>query len=386
MRASPAWADSLTRQLDWRDAGFWVRAPGRVNLIGEHTDYMGGLVLPTALDLEMRGLVRVRDDRQVRLRSLKLGAADCFQLGEENALSDPGFGRYARGVTAALSQHHRLERGFELVFDSQIPVAAGLSSSAALEALVGLAALAVNGLPLDRDRLVDACHWAENQFVGVACGLMDQTICIHGQAGNAVLIDCQSRARTLAPIGNMAIVVCNTLSSRQLSASAYNLRRSQCEQGLAGLARQDPTIRSLRDVDVAAAAELGTRLEPVIARRIGHVVAENQRVRAMVKALAAGDRSSMGRLCAASQDSLRDNFEVSSPELEAMVAAARGAPGLIGARLTGGGFGGCTVNLVEPARTADFAAAVEASYLRETGQEPEIYVCQSAAGASWGPV
>ena len=164
MRASPAWADSLARQLDWRDAGFWVRAPGRVNLIGEHTDYMGGLVLPTALDLEMRGLVRVRDDRQVRLRSLKLGADDRFRLGEENALSDPGFGRYARGVTTALSQHHRLERGFELVFDSQLPVAAGLSSSAALEALVGLAALAVNGLPLDRDRLVDACHWARTSL------------------------------------------------------------------------------------------------------------------------------------------------------------------------------------------------------------------------------
>ncbi len=382
---SPAWAEGLRAEAGAAD--FWVRSPGRVNLIGEHTDYTGGLVLPVALDLEMRSIVRSRSDRRVRVRSLSLGAADEYEIGAESVGRGPDFGRYVRGVTAALGRAaapDRGWRGFDLTLTSTLPVAAGLSSSAALEAAAALAVVAVNGLAAAPEDLVEACHWAENEFVGLACGVMDQSICIHGRPGRAMLLDCRDGSRRHIPLGEMAIVVADTGSVRRLSASAYNLRRSQCERGLAVLSGKSPAIGSLRDVDPDLLERHRADLTDVVYRRLRHVIGENRRVEAMAAALESGERATMTTAMAASHRSLRDDFEVSSPELDAMVVAAQECPGLIGSRLTGAGFGGCTVSLVEPNRAQEFAAALAGGYHRRSGREAQIYVCRSAAGASWG--
>jgi galactokinase len=368
-------------------AEFWVRAPGRVNLIGEHTDYTGGLVLPVALDLEIRGVVRVRRDSRVRVCSVALEGTDEFDIGAEDAGRGPEFGRYVRGVLAALGRSRfggREWSGFDLILESTLPVAAGLSSSAALEGATAMATIAVNGIDPSPEELVRACHWAENEFVGLACGVMDQSICIHGQTGHAMLLDCGDGGRRQIPLGNLAIVVADTGSERRLSSSAYNRRRSQCEQGLARLAEASPGLTSLRQVDPDMLERHRAELPPLIYRRLRHVVGENRRVEVMAGALAAGDRPVMGEAMAASHRSLRDDFEVSSAELDAMVESAHDAPGLIGSRLTGAGFGGCTVSLVEPDRTAEFGAALAEGYRRRCGREARVYACRSAAGAGWG--
>ena len=383
----PEWAPGLAEKAGGAD--FWVRAPGRVNLIGEHTDYTGGLVLPVALDLEIRGVVRVRDDSGVRVRSTTLEEADRFDIGAEDVGRGPDFGRYVRGVLAALGRSRFSERdwaGFDLILESTLPVAAGLSSSAALEGATAMAAVAVNGIDPSPEELVGSCHWAENEFVGLACGVMDQSICINGRPGHAMLLDCGDGDRRHIPLGDLAIVVADTGSERRLSASAYNQRRSQCEQGLAALAKNSPGLKSLRQVDPDVLESRRTELPPLIYRRLRHVVGENRRVEAMAAALAAGDRPVMAEAMAASHRSLRDDFEVSSAELDAMVESAQDAPGLIGSRLTGAGFGGCTVSLVEPGRTAEFGAALAEGYLRRSGREARVYACRSAAGAAWGPM
>ena len=368
-------------------ADFWVRAPGRVNLIGEHTDYTGGLVLPVALDLEIRGVVRAREDARVRIRSLALAEADEFGIGAEGAGSGPEFGRYARGVLAALARSPAPDRkwtGFELTLASTLPVAAGLSSSAALEGATAMAAVATSGIDPSPEEVVGACHWAENEFVGLACGVMDQSICIHGKPGHAMLLDCGDGTRRHIQLGDLAIVVADTGSERRLSASGYNQRRSQCEQGLARLAGFLPDLTSLRQVDPDLLERYRAELPPLIFRRLRHVVGENRRVEVMAQALVAGDRSVMGKVMADSHRSLRDDFEVSSAELDAMVESAHDAPGLIGSRLTGAGFGGCTVSLVEPGRAAEFGAALADGYRRRCGREARVFACRSAAGATWG--
>ncbi len=381
----PAWAPGLAERAGGAD--FWVRAPGRVNLIGEHTDYTGGLVLPSALDLEIRGAVRVRGDARVRVRSLSLADADEFEIGSEDADAGPEFGRYVRGVLAALARSQDRGRewlGFDLTLESTLPVAAGLSSSAALEGATAMAALAVNRIDPSPEELVEACHWAENEFVGLACGVMDQSICIHGRPGHAMLLDCGDGSRRHIPLGDLAIVVADTGSERRLSASAYNERRSQCEQGLAALAQKTPDLASLRQLEPDMLESRRGELPPLIYRRLRHVVGENRRVEVMAAALAGGDRRVMGEAMAASHRSLRDDFEVSSAELDAMVESAGDAPGLIGSRLTGAGFGGCTVSLVAPDRAAEFAAALAEGYRRRSGREARVYACRSSAGASWG--
>ena len=364
-----------------------MRAPGRVNLIGEHTDYTGGLVLPAALDLEIRGAVRVRGDGRVRVRSLSLEDVDEFDVGAADVGAGPDFGRYVRGVLAALARSQDPGRewlGFDLTLESTLPVAAGLSSSAALEGATAMAALAVNRIDPSPEELVEACHWAENEFVGLACGVMDQSICIHGRPGHAMLLDCGDGSRRHIPLGDLAIVVADTGSERRLSASAYNERRSQCEQGLAVLAEKTPDLESLRQLDPDMLERRRGELPPLIYRRLRHVVGENRRVEVMAEALAAGDRRVMGEAMAASHRSLRDDFEVSSAELDAMVESAGDAPGLIGSRLTGAGFGGCTVSLVEPDRTAEFGTALAEGYRRRSGREARVYACRSSAGAGWG--
>jgi galactokinase len=358
-----------------------VRAPGRVNLIGEHTDYNDGLVLPAAIDLEIRIAYLPTDDRRVELVRLDAGQRDGFDLDAPR----PKVGTwldYVVGTAWALDEARLPLTGLRGVIASTLPPNAGLSSSAAIELASAWALLDDAAPTVDRFRLAQLCQRAENGYVSVQSGLMDQFAESCGIASSALLLDCRShdwRAIALPP--DIDLVVCHTGSPRHLERSEYNLRRSQCEAAVAGLAEVDPGIRSLRDVTPRTLAAAAGRLDPIAFRRAEHVVTENARVEATVAALAAGDLAAVGRLFAESHASLRDLFDVSSPELDAMVEIAAGVPGVIAARMTGAGFGGCTINLVRPDAIAALRRAVESDYPARTGLKPMVLPVLAVDGA-----
>jgi galactokinase len=362
-----------------------VRSPGRVNLIGEYTDVNGGFVLPAAIDLEIRlAFVRTVEDRVV-LHRADTGESAQFDL---NALPSRGQGwlDYAVGTAWALSDAGLRVHGFRGLIGTSLPVGAGLSSSAAVELAIARALLGTEE-PLDPMQLARICQRAENQFVGVQSGLMDQFAVACGRRGNALLLDCRSLEwRTVRlPLAELSLVVCDTGSPRQLAKSEYNVRRRQCEEAVEALQAKDPGIRSLRDVTPAmlAAAEAVGLLDPVVARRARHVVLENDRVLATAGALEAGDLAAVADAFAKSHASLRDDFEVSSPALDAMVEIALSTPGVIAARMTGAGFGGCTVNLVRPDAVHRLADAVARDYPARTGLTPRVFPVTPADGASF---
>ena len=369
-------------------ASHWVRAPGRVNLIGEHTDYTEGFVLPAAIDLEIRGIVSPFADRMVRVVSLAVDEEDSYRLGHEGPPTSRGWSNYVRGVTVALHEAGVvLRQGFELVLGSTLPVAAGLSSSAALEAAVALAALAINDIRADPEQLAPICRRAENDYVGVGCGVMDQMIVLGGRAGHAMMLDCRSLKTSAVPIpDDLAIVVCDTGADRSLAQSAYNDRLEECGQGLDILRRRSPEIRSLRDASPDLVERCRSGLGSILYRRCRHVVTENARVTALVDALNGDDRRAIAELMARSHASLRDDYEVSSRDLDAMVEVAADCPGFVGGRLTGAGFGGCTVNLVEESRVDDFSREVAERFQQVTDRPALVYVCEAAAGATLGAV
>jgi galactokinase len=327
-----------------------VRAPGRVNLIGDHTDYNEGFVLPLAIDLETVVRARPRADAEIRLRS-----------------DTSGWEPYAAAVAQVLAERGRAAVGIEGTISSSVPVGAGLSSSAALEVALALALCDAAGFELPPLELALACQEAELLATGVPCGIMDQLASVAGVAGHALLIDCRSlEVRPIRLPSELAVLVVHSGVSRQLADSAYAERRAACE---AVAARLD--VRALRD----ATAEQ-VRDEPC-AR---HVVSENARVLAAGAALAAGDTAALGPLLSESHRSLRDDFEVSTPELDVLVAALEEA-GALGARLTGAGFGGCVVALARAADAEQVAAGAIARYGAETGLEPRLFRCRAAAGA-----
>ena len=366
---------------DRRDEVVVVRAPGRVNLIGEHTDYNEGFVLPAAIDLEIRIAYVPTADRRVELTRLDDGERDAFDLDD----APPRRGRwldYVVGTAWALAEAGLPLTGLRGVIASTLPPNAGLSSSAAIELASAWAMLHASATAVDPFALALICQRAENGFVGVQSGLMDQFAESCGVAGSALLLDCRSHAWRPIPLpGDLVLVVCHTGSPRHLDGSAYNLRRSQCEAAVAELARTDPAIRSLRDVTPEALVAARDRLDPVAFRRAEHVVTENARVEATVDALAAGDLAAVGRLFAESHASLRDRFEVSSPELDAMVEIASSVPGVIAARMTGAGFGGCTVNLVRPDAVDALRDAVMTEYPSRTGLTPRVLPVTAVDGA-----
>ena len=359
-----------------------VRAPGRVNLIGEHTDYNLGLVLPVAIDLEIRLAVVPTDDRLVRLTRLDDVSVGAFDL----AAIEPASGAwidYPAGVAWALDGAGLPLRGLRGVIASSLPAGAGLSSSAALELATAWALLGAEAPGITPLELARIAQRAENVHVGVACGLMDQFAAACGTREGALLLDCRSLgyATVPLPLDAVALVICDTGSPRRLETSAYNDRRADCETAVAILSAEDPSIRSLRDVSEAALPWASTRLDPVVFRRVRHVVTEDARVTATVDALRAGDLATVGEAFAASHASLRDDYEVSSPALDVMVAMALDVPGVLAARMTGAGFGGSTVNLVRPDAVAALAAAVETRYPERTGYRPTIRVVRPADGA-----
>jgi galactokinase len=359
-------------------------APGRVNLIGEHLDYNEGHVLPVAIDRSIMVAFAPRQDGRVRLYSLDFQQESAFDLGEIERDPDAPWSDYVRGVAWALREAgHRLW-GLDAALQGDVPVAAGLSSSAALEVAALGAFEAASGLRLDRRDLALLGQRAENRFVGVACGMMDQMAAALSRAGHALLIDCRSLEYEAVPLplAGLRLVVADSGVRRALLDSQYNLRREECQRAaeLLAAAIADPPIAALRDVSPEDLARHGDSLPPNLLKRARHVVEEERRVLLSVEALRTGDMEAFGEMLDASHRSLRDDFEVSSPELDLLVELAWAQPGVLGSRLTGAGFGGCTVSLVRAEAVEAFREGVVARYRAETGREGRMYVCRSADG------
>ncbi len=363
-----------------RDAVRVVHAPGRVNLIGEHTDYNDGFVLPAAIDLGITIALIPTDDRRVELTLADTGEMDGFDL-DAIGIRRGRWIDYVAGTAWALAEAGCETRGFRGVLASNLPAGAGLSSSAALE-LGSAWALAGGTAPqMDPLALAQVAQRAENAYVGVACGLMDQFAVNFGRAGHALLLDCRSLEYRAIPLPEgTALVICHSGAPRTLAGSAYNARRKDCERAVTGLRSLDPSIRSLRDVSSELLTAGYDLLDPAARLRAEHVVSENARVLATIDALQASDLAKVGEAFAASHRSLRDRYEVSSPALDALVDIACAVPGVIGARLTGAGFGGCTVNLVHADAVAALRDAVFAEYPARTGLTPQVYEVQAADG------
>jgi galactokinase len=358
-----------------------VRAPGRVNLIGEHTDYNLGLVLPMAIDREIRIAYVPSGDGRVELTRLDTAEHRAFDLFRPRP-SDGSWLDYVAGTAFALREAGLPTAGLRGVIGSNLPEDSGLSSSAAIELAAAWTLLDGAASEVDPLRLATICQRAENGYVGVQSGLMDQFAEACGIPGHALLLDCRSLEwHAVALPDDVSIVICHTGSARRLGGSEYNLRRSQCDAAVAALARSDPSIHSLRDVTMDLLDAHRNALDPVVARRAEHVIAENERVRTAISALEAGDLGRLGDAMRASHASLRDLYEVSSPELDALVDIATDVPGVIGARMTGAGFGGCTVNVVRPGAVDRLRTAVVDRYPARTGLTPRVFAVKAAAGA-----
>jgi galactokinase len=358
-----------------------VRAPGRVNLIGEHTDYNDGLVMPAAIDREIRIAYIRTDDRDVWLTRIDTGERDHLTLDDDRPPQGTWMD-YVAGTAAALGEAGLSVLGLRGIIATSLPESAGLSSSAAIEVAAAWSLLddasAVDGLALAR-----ICQRGENGYVGVQSGLMDQFAVACGSAEAATMFDCRSfEARTVPLPPGVSLVVCDTGSPRRLGRSEYNVRRSQCEAAVMELARDDPAVRSLRDVGPDLLAHARHRLDPVVARRVDHVIGENRRVVDVFVALENGDLRAVGEAFAASHASLRDLYEVSSPELDALVDISVGVTGVIGSRMTGAGFGGCTISVVESSAIERLREAVMREYPERTGLAPRVIPVRLAPGAS----
>jgi galactokinase len=363
---------------------FVSRGAGRVNLIGEHTDYNDGFVLPVALKRDVRFVLRPRADRQVKLFSVEFGESGAFDLDHLRYIPEQLWINYIQGMAQSLEEAGIRLTGIDAVFSGNVPRASGLSSSAALEIASAHAFLAAAGQTgvLPGWRIAQLAQRAENHFVGVNCGIMDQFISELGRENHALLIDCRSLEYTLVPMPeDAALVIGNTRASRSLASSAYNERRAECEQGVALLQPVLPGIRALRDVTSAQLEAHRALLPENVFLRCRHVVSENERVLQTVAALQSGDLSTVGKLMNASHDSLRDDYLVSSPALDAMVEAMRSVKGCYGARLTGAGFGGCAVALVRPGYEQVVADAIFEHYPKATNIWPEVYMTKAADGA-----
>ena len=353
-----------------------VRAPGRVNLIGEHTDYNDGFVLPMAIDRAVYYALRPRNDSQVRIYSLDYEELGQFDLTN---IVDTGSGwlEYVKGTAWAMQSIGCELKGFVGVLAGDVPLGAGLSSSAALEMATARAFTAVSNLSWNPAEMAKQGQKAENQWVGVNTGIMDQMISASGEAGHALLIDCRSLATEAIPLPpGTTVVILDTATRRGLVDSAYNERRVQCEAAAAFFG-----VAALRDVDEVTFHARAAELDELTRRRARHVITENERVLAACAAMRNGDAVEFGRLMNASHESMQHDFEISNEQLNIMAALARRQPGCFGARMTGGGFGGCAVALVAADQVDDFVTAVAVAYTAATQLAPQIYVSLAADGA-----
>jgi galactokinase len=358
-----------------------IRAPGRVNLIGEHTDYNEGLVLPAAIGLSCWTAAAARKDRKITVYSENLGQSVIADLDDLKPLPETAWANYPLGVAWALEQAGNRLSGAELYFAGEVPIGSGLSSSAAIEVSTGLALLHISGLSIDLTALALLCQQAENEFACARCGIMDQFISCHGQADHALLLDCRSLVLRIIPIpSDVTLAICDTMVKHELGAGEYNARRAECEQTVRLLAQVLPRIRALRDVTRTQLEEHSNLLSINLYKRARHVITENERVLETVKAFETGAIGKLRQLMADSHRSLRDDYEVSCPELDTMVEIAMRQRGILGTRMTGGGFGGCTINLVETEHAEQFQHRVSSEYASATGLQPDIYVCKASQG------
>lgn len=361
------------------------RAPGRVNLIGEHTDYNEGFVMPGAITFDTSVACAANNSRQLTVRSAQ--EKQTFNLALDQAIPQRrgNWTDYVRGVHLEVSRLTGESRGASILIDGHVPIGAGLSSSAALEVAAALAFLAIAGKTVDTAEVAKMCQRAENNFVGARCGIMDQFSSVSGRADHAVLLDCRSlEARYVRLPEHFQIVICNSMVKHSVAAGEYNQRRAECEKSVSYLRSKIPEIKSLRDVTFDDLQQYGSGLSNALLRRCRHVIRENARVLQAARAFENHDLGSAGELMYESHVSLRDDYQVSCRELDLLVQFASKIEGVYGARMTGGGFGGCTVNLVHQDAIEQFKRELSARYERETGIRPEIYITALANGA--GPL
>jgi galactokinase len=359
-----------------------VQAPGRVNLIGEHTDYNEGFVFPAAIGFQTQIAIAKRPDRRMVLASENYGEQVEYDLANLPAVPRDHWSDYAVGVVGLLEKKFGGLPGANLLLQGDVPQGAGLSSSASLEVAVCKAFLELSGKTMVGVAVALLCQQAENEFVGARCGIMDQFISVHGKKNHALRLDCRSLDYRLFPIpADARLVICNTMVRHSLSGGEYNIRRSECESAARFFAQRIPGVKSLRDVALADFEKFGGEMPEIIRKRCRHILTENLRVLRAADALDAGDLRLFGKLMDESHVSLRDDFAVSCEELDIMVELAQKNAGVYGARMTGGGFGGCTINLVQEEHVESFRKNVAAGYERATGLVPEIYISSAADGA-----
>ena len=357
------------------------RAPGRVNLIGEHTDYNDGFVFPAAIEFYCWVAAAPRSDKQLMIYSENFNETAEANLDSISSSGKNHWANYPLGVAWALQNAGKCLKGADLFIRGDVPLGAGLSSSAAIEVAVGFALLHQSGVAIDHMELARLCQKAESEFVGARVGIMDQFVSCHGRAAHALLLDCRSlEFKSVKLPSGIQLVICNTMVKHEIASGEYNRRRAECEEGVRLLRRVLPEIRALRDVTLAQLETYRALLNPTVYSRCRHVVTENERTLEAVRALDTGNLSVFGHLMLESHRSLRDDYEVSCKELDLMVEIASARPGVNGARMTGGGFGGCTINLVEAAAVEAFKQNVASKYHVETGLKPEIYVSPAGHG------
>jgi galactokinase len=355
------------------------RAPGRINIIGEHTDYNDGFVLPSTVDLYTLAAASPRDDRLLRVHACNYGSSESIDLDRLQADHSGTWAEYVRGVAWSLAGEGLHLGGADIVIAGEIPLGGGLSSSASLEVLLAYALLDCSDIQMERQQMALACQRAEVEFVGVQCGIMDQYTIACGRRNHAIMLDCRSQDSNLAILpASAAFLLVHSGVRHQLSAGAYNRRREECRQAVEVLGSALPGLQSLRDLGENQLDNQRALLNDELYRRCRHVVSENARVGQAFKALEEGDAQGLGTLISASHFSLRDDYEVSCPELDLLVDIAGGCDGVWGSRMMGGGFGGCTINLVDSCKLDVAAESIATEYGKETGCDPWVHRVGSA--------
>ena len=360
-----------------------VRAPGRVNLIGEHTDYNDGFVFPMAIDRVTAMVLHRRSDHLIRLYSTAQQQMAEFSILGPVQKNPPAWSLYAKGVCEALRQKGHTGLGADILTDTDIPLGGGLSSSAAFEVAMALALLSAWGQTMPPVDMALACQWAEHHYAGTPCGIMDQFISAMAKAGHAMLLDCRDQSYRQIPLDDpkVCVVIVNSHVKHELVAGEYKNRRSQCQAAVAALAATYPAVKALRDVTMPMLQEVQASMAPVVCQRARHVVGENQRALDFAAALQKRDYAACGRLMYASHASLRDDYAVSCPELDTLVDLSRSVSGVFGARMTGGGFGGCIVVLAKKEAVSQLKQVLEQEYPLRCGKKPGIFATAAGPGA-----
>jgi galactokinase len=360
----------------------WSRAPGRVDLMGSHTDYNMGFVMTMTTDRDTWIAARPRSDRQVRVRSLNISGESLFRLDDLTQDVVTPWSNYVRGMAFVLQEAGHELTGFDGLIHSTVPFGSGLSSSAAIEMATAVMFQQLSGLTLDPVEMALLGQKAENEFVGVNTGILDQYSSAMGQEGNALQLDCRElTSEDVSIAGGLRVVICDTRAERNLVGSEYDDRRAECEKGVSILQGQDPTIRALRDVTIDQFVVSEGKMPVVVAKRCRFIIEENQRVLDLGPALTSGDENALRDLFEASYSGARDLFEIGAPAMEAMMQAMRGGPGFVAARQAGAGFGGCMVALVKEGSVAGFCEHVEQDYTSKTGIQPRTFPVTASQGA-----